>query len=129
MKKKNKHASTSSENESERNTVEELERLTAIVSQLVEQVRTLSETVSLLIQKQNEMYKTYEGQLSILPQQAETLKLLQEDTEVINQALEDSIGGVDQAANDIAKATSSLLTIVQPALQALAKAAVEQQGG
>ena len=106
--------------------MEELERLTAIVSQLVEQVKTVADTMMLVLQKQEQMYKTYEGQLSILPQQAETLKLLQEDTEVINQALEDSIGGVDQAANDITKATSSLLTIVQPALQALAKAAVEQ---
>lgn len=124
--KKNSSEPMSSEKGS---SMEELERLTAIVSQLVEQVKTLAETTGLLIQKQNEMYKTYEGQLSILPQQAETLKLLQEDTEVINQALEDSIGGVDQAATDIAKATSSLLTIVQPALTALAKAAVEQQGG
>lgn len=109
--------------------MEELERLIAMVKQLVEQVRTLAETTQLLIQKQEQMYKTYESQLSILPQLAETLKLTQEDTEVVNQALEDSIGGVDQAATDIAKATSSLLTIVQPALTALAKAAVEQQGG
>ena len=109
--------------------MEEIERLEKIVAQLVEQVKTLAETVGLLLQKQEQMYKTYEGQLSILPQQAETLKLLQEDTETVIQALEDSIGGVDQAATDVAKATSGLLTIVQPALQALAKAAVEQQGG
>ena len=116
--------------------MEELERLTEIMrqqveitKQLVEQVKTLADTTQLVIQKQDQMYKTYEGQLSILPQQAETLKLLQEDTETVIQALEDSIGGVDQAATDIAKATSVQVTIIQPALQALAKAAVEQQGG
>ena len=125
-KKKEVSEPTACEKGNEQNTMEELERLTEIVKQLVEQVKTVADTMMLGLQKQEQMYKTYEGQLSILPQQAETLKLLQEDTEVINQALEDSIGGVDQAANDITKATSSLLTIVQPALQALAKAAVEQ---
>jgi hypothetical protein len=109
--------------------MEELERLAKLVSQLVEQVKTLAETQQLMITKQEQMFKTYESQLSILPQLAETLKLEQELTETINEALEDSIGGVDQAADDIAKATSGLLSIVQPALTALAKAAIEQSEG
>lgn len=106
--------------------MEELERLTTIVSQLVEQVKTVADTMTLLIGKTEQMYKVYEAQLQVLPSLAETLKLLQEDTEVVTQALEDSIGGIDQAATDVAKATSGLLTIVQPALMALAKAQAEQ---
>jgi len=106
--------------------MEGIERLTEMVKQLVEQVKLLSETLKLSVDRQEQLYQAQQAQLPLLPQLVERQTLAVEELEVSNQSLEDSIGGVDQAANDIVKATSVLVTIVQPALQALARQAVEQ---
>ena len=118
--KKKKETSEPQSSEKGYDNVEELARL-------VEQVKILAESVQLLITRNEQLFKLQEERLGLLPQLVENQGRAVEELEVVTRALEDSIGGIDQAATDVAKATSSLLTIVQPALTALAKAAVEQQ--
>ncbi len=93
--------------------MEEMERLLAIVRQLVEQVKALAETSNLLIQRQEQLFRMQEERLSILPQLAENQTRAIEELETTNQALQESLDDLDGNTDAIVKATAALLVIQQ----------------
>src|SRR5215475_6203758 len=99
----------------------DMEKLKETVKQLVQQVQLLAETLKLAVDRQEQLFQAMQAQLPLLPQIVETIKAGEEEFEVAVQELDDSIGAVDQATDDLVKATSVLVTIVTPALQAMAK--------
>ncbi len=84
--------------------MEELERL-------INQVKILAESVALLIQRSEQLYKLQEERLNLLPQLVENQQRAIEELEMTNQALQDSLDDLDGAVDDQAKTTAALLVI------------------
>lgn len=81
------------------------------MEELVAQVKILSESVALLIQRSEQLYKLQEERLNLLPQLVENQQRAIEEIETTDQALKDSLDDLDGATDDIAKTTAALLTI------------------
>jgi methyl-accepting chemotaxis protein len=88
-----------------------MEELEKIVRQLVEQIKTMADSVTLLIQRSEQLYKLQEERLNLLPQLVENQSHAIEELEATNQALQDSLDDLDGATDDIAKTTAALLII------------------
>ena len=96
------------------------------MSQLVAQVKVLAESVQLLIQRSEQLFKLQEERLNLLPQLVENQTLAVEELQVQSQAFKDSLGSLEGQTDDLAKATSALIEVVTPRVTELAESAQRQ---
>lgn len=84
-----------------------------MTERLTKQVQILAESVNLLIQRSEQLFKLQEERLNLLPQLVEGQQKAIEELMATNQALQDSLSDLDGAIDDQAKVTAALLVIQQ----------------
>jgi hypothetical protein len=78
------------------------------------QVKILAETVGLLTERLEQLFKMLDERLAPLLQLAENQRKAVEELELTNQALQEALGDLDAQTDDLAKATSALIEVVTP---------------
>src|SRR6266702_6948424 len=100
-----------------------VKQLVEQVKQLVESQKASNETMQILIQRSEQLFKLQEERLNLLPQLVENQAKAIEELEITNAALQESLGDLDAQTDDLAKATSALIEVVTPlTLQAVKEA-------
>jgi uncharacterized coiled-coil DUF342 family protein len=97
--------------------MEEMEHLTRIVSQLVEQVQALAQTSELLNQRSEQLYRLQEERTAVLPQLAESLIQARDNIEVLHEEFVQSLDQLEGTTDDLTRATAALLVLQQQANQ------------
>ena len=91
------------------------------------QVKILAETVALLTERLEQLFKMLDERLQPLLQLAENQRKAVEELELTKEALQESLGDLDAQTDDLAKATSALIEVVTPRTTELVKMAAERE--
>ena len=83
------------------------------IDRLVKAIEMMRQSIEIMLQRSDQLFKMQEDQVRVLPQLAEQLTSTKDNLEIMHEAFVQSLDQLEQTTDDLASATAGLLVIQQ----------------